>query len=59
MLAFDLGGVAPQGVYVAGLSTDARDALREGLRRRCLGDRIDGTFSFRVRALAVRGTLPD
>jgi len=54
-----LYGVGPQGVYVAGLSTQGREALREGLRGRCLGERPDGAFSLRARALAVRGTVPD
>jgi len=53
-----LYGVAPQGVYVATLSPEGQEALREGLRKRCLGDRSDGAFSLRARALAMRGNVP-
>lgn len=48
-------GVGPQGMYVAGLSPEKRDALREALRRRFVGER-DRPFSLRAAALAVRGT---
>lgn len=51
-------GAGPQGAYVAGLPSEQRDALRDGLRRRLFGDRPDGLFSLRARALAVRGTVP-
>lgn len=54
-----LKGVAPQGAYVASLSDERREALREGLRRRILADRPDGSFSLRARALAVRGKVPN
>lgn len=53
-----LKGVAPQGAYVATLSAERRDAVREGLRKRLLADRPDGAFSLRAKALAVRGTVP-
>ena len=53
-----LGGVGPTGVYVAGLSDDERDALREGLRGRVLGGQLDGPFSLAARAWAVRGFVP-
>lgn len=53
-----LKGVAPQGVYVAALSDEHREALRQGLRKRLLGDRPDGAFALRAKALAVRGTVP-
>lgn len=53
-----LTGVAPQGAYVATLSPERRDALRQGLRRRLLGERADGAFALRAKALAVRGTVP-
>lgn len=50
--------VAPQGAYVATLSEERREALRQGLRKRVLGDRPDGPFALRAKALAVRGTVP-
>jgi hypothetical protein len=53
-----LRGVAPQGAYVASLSEERREALREGLRKRLLGSRTDGAFSLRAKALAVRGVAP-
>jgi SAM-dependent methyltransferase len=53
-----LRGVAPQGAYVATLSAERREALRQGLRRRLLGERADGAFALRAKALAVRGTVP-
>lgn len=53
-----LRGVAPQGAYVASLSEDRREALREGLRKRLLGNRTDGAFSLHAKALAVRGVVP-
>lgn len=40
------------------VSTAQREALREALRRRLLGDRPDGPFSLRAGAWAVRGTVP-
>jgi len=52
------GGVGPQGVYIDRLSVAQREALREALRRRLLGDRPDGPFSLRAGAWAVRGTVP-
>ncbi|HUG77379.1 MAG TPA: class I SAM-dependent methyltransferase [Burkholderiales bacterium] len=53
-----LRGVAPQGAYVASLSEERREALRQGLHKRLLGNRPDGAFSLRAKALAVRGTVP-
>jgi SAM-dependent methyltransferase len=53
-----LKGVAPQGAYVATLSEERREALRQGLRKRLLGERPDGSFTLRAKALAVRGTAP-
>jgi SAM-dependent methyltransferase len=53
-----LEGVGPTGVYVAGLSDDGRDALRERLRTRVLGGQSDGAFSLAARAWAVRGLVP-
>ena len=51
-------GVGPPGVYVASLSAEERDALRDALRKRLVGDR-DRPFSLRAKALAVRGTVPN
>jgi SAM-dependent methyltransferase len=53
-----LKGIAPQGAYVASLSAEHREALRDGLRRRLLADRPDAPFSLRAKALAVRGEVP-
>jgi SAM-dependent methyltransferase len=53
-----LKGVAPQGAYVATLSDEGREALRQGLHRRLIGDRPDGPFVLQAKALAVRGTVP-
>jgi SAM-dependent methyltransferase len=53
-----LKGVAPPGVYVASLAADQRETLRRALRLRLLGDRPDGPFSLRAKALAVRGIVP-
>ena len=48
-------GVGPQGKYVASLSAERREVLREALRKRFVGER-DRPFSLRAAALAVRGT---
>ena len=53
-----LRGVAPQGAYVASLSEERREALRRALHQRISGDRPDGAFSLKAKALAVRGTVP-
>ncbi len=53
-----LRGVAPQGAYVASLSEVRREALRQALRTRILGERRDGAFTLKAKALAVRGTVP-
>jgi hypothetical protein len=42
-------------VYAASLSGADRDALRERLRSRLLGDRPDGPIEMHARAWAVRG----
>jgi ubiquinone/menaquinone biosynthesis C-methylase UbiE len=54
-----LEGVGPTGMYVAGLSHEARDALRERLRNRVLSGQSDGAFSLAARAWAVRGLVPN
>jgi SAM-dependent methyltransferase len=48
-------GAGPQGMYVASLSPENREVLRDALRRRFVGER-DVAFSLRAAALAVRGT---
>ena len=53
-----LRGVAPQGVYVAGLPEARREALRQALRSRLLGAGAEGGFTLRAKALAVRGVRP-
>jgi SAM-dependent methyltransferase len=53
-----LHGVAPQGAYVASLPEEGREALRQALRRRLLGNRPDGPFALNAKALVVRGVVP-
>lgn len=53
-----LKGVAPPGIYVAGLQPEQRAALRDALRQRFLTSGPDRPFSLRAKALAVRGTVP-
>ena len=54
-----LEGVGPVGVYVADLSDEGRDALREALRSRVLAGQSDGPFVLTARSWAVRGTVPN
>ena len=54
-----LEGVGPTGIYVAGLSNEGRDALRERLKSRVLSRQSDGAFSLAARAWAVRGLVPN
>lgn len=51
-----LKGVGPAGVYVAGLPTEHREALRLALEKRLHPP--GGGFSLRAKALAVRGVVP-
>jgi SAM-dependent methyltransferase len=53
-----LGGQGPAGGYVASLGAAARDALRDALRTRLLGDGPDGPFTLTARAWAVKGYVP-
>ena len=46
--------IGPQGMYVASLSPEKREVLRDALRKRFVGRR-DRPFSLRAAALAVRG----
>ena len=48
----------PAGAYVSSLSDADRDALRERLRHRLLGDRPDRPIVLHARAWAVRGIVP-
>lgn len=48
-------GIGPQGMYVASLSHEKREVLRDALRKRFVGEQ-DRPFSLRAAALAVRGT---
>ena len=52
-----LKGVAPHGAYVASLSEERREVLRQALHKRILGDQPDGSFSLNAKALAVRGRV--
>jgi hypothetical protein len=54
-----LTGVGPQGVYVAGLPPERREALRRALQKRLVADRSNDPFRLRAKALAVRGTVPN
>lgn len=53
-----LEGVGPTGAYVANLPGEKRDALRDALRRRLLGERENGAISLGARAWAVQGVVP-
>jgi SAM-dependent methyltransferase len=48
----------PAGAYTASLSVADRDALRQRLRRRLLGDGPDKPIVMHARAWAVRGVVP-
>jgi hypothetical protein len=52
-----LGGQGPAGGYISGLTADARGTLVSRLRARVLGDRLDGPFTLRARAWAVKGVV--
>jgi SAM-dependent methyltransferase len=53
-----LRGQGSAGAYVAKLSKDRQDALRNRLRKRLLGDGPDAPIAMTVRAWAVKGTVP-
>jgi ubiquinone/menaquinone biosynthesis C-methylase UbiE len=48
----------PTGVYVAGLTEDRREALKQRLRQEVLRERTDGPFTLRAKAWAVRSVVP-
>jgi SAM-dependent methyltransferase len=54
-----LQGAGPPGAYVAGLSPEHRDALRNALQARLQGGKPDRGFSLGAKALAVRGAVPE
>lgn len=51
-------GAGPAGVYVAGLTEDRREALKQTLRQDILRGGIDGPFTLQAKAWAVRGVVP-
>ena len=51
-------GTGPAGAYVATLDAPRREALRERLRARLLGNEPDRPFTLASRAWAVRGRVP-
>ena len=53
-----LGGQGPAGAYVASLAGNAREALRDRLRRLLVGPDADGPFTLTARAWAVKGYAP-
>jgi ubiquinone/menaquinone biosynthesis C-methylase UbiE len=53
-----LMGEGPSGAYVAGLSPDRRQALKEQLRHDVLSGNADGPFTLQAKAWAVRGVVP-
>jgi ubiquinone/menaquinone biosynthesis C-methylase UbiE len=53
-----LEGQGPGGAYLATLSKDRQEALREKLRSNLLGCRADGPFTLSGKAWAVRGFVP-
>jgi len=48
----------PSGVYVAGLTEDRREAVKQRLRQDVLRGGTDGPFTLRAKAWAVRGVVP-
>jgi ubiquinone/menaquinone biosynthesis C-methylase UbiE len=53
-----LDGDSPPGVYMKRLSADGHEALRKKLRQNVLGNGLDGPFSLKAKAWAVRGVVP-
>ena len=48
----------PTGVYVAGLTENRREALKQRLRQDVLREGTDGPFTLRAKAWAVRSVVP-
>jgi SAM-dependent methyltransferase len=53
-----LGGQGPAGTYVASLSENSRNALRERLRQRIFDGALETAFALTARAWAVKGYVP-
>jgi hypothetical protein len=51
-------GAGPTSVYVAGLTDNRRDAVKQRLRQDVLRGGIDGPFTLRAKAWAVKGRVP-
>ncbi len=51
-------GAGPTGVYVAGLTEDRREAVKQRLRQDILRGGTDGPFTLRAKAWAVRSVVP-
>jgi ubiquinone/menaquinone biosynthesis C-methylase UbiE len=55
-----VGGVGsgPSGVYMAGLTEDRREAVKQRLRQDVLRGRADGPFTLQAKAWVVKGIVP-
>lgn len=51
-------GSGPSGVYVAGLTENRREAVKQRLRQDVLRGGADGPFTLQAKAWAVRGAVP-
>jgi len=51
-------GSGPSGVYVAGLTEDRREAVKQRLRQDVLRGGTEGPFKLQAKAWAVRGIVP-
>jgi len=51
-------GAGPSGVYVAGLTENHREAVKQRLRQDVLRGGTDGPFTLQAKAWAVRGVVP-
>ena len=51
-------GAGPSGIYVAGLTEDRREAVKQRLRQDVLRGGADGPFTLQAKAWAVRGVVP-
>jgi hypothetical protein len=52
-----LGGQGPAGAYVASLSPARRDALRNRIRQRLVGNGLDRPIELEARAWAAKGVV--
>ena len=53
-----LTGEGPAGAYMAGLSVDRREALKNAMRQNVMRDSPDGPCTLQAKAWAVRGVVP-